>query len=51
MGVKKKRVHINLIGSGSVGKFGSSKARKGGRKGARAVPGKLGPGGKPGGRP
>tara|TARA_R110002020_G_C15924837_1_gene743232 strand:- start:43 stop:189 length:147 start_codon:yes stop_codon:yes gene_type:complete len=45
---KKKRVHINLIGSGSVGKFGSSKGRKGGRKGATALkPG----GGRPGGRP
>ena len=43
MGIKKKRVHINLIGSGSVGKFGSSKGRKGGRKGGVAI--------KPGRRP
>ena len=43
---KKKRQHINLVGSRSVGK--TSKGRKGGRKGAITIkPG----GGRPGGRP
>jgi hypothetical protein len=33
MGTKKKRVHINLVGSSGPGKTGGTKGRKGGRKG------------------
>jgi len=48
MGTKKKRVHINLVGSSGPGKTGGTKGRKGGRKsnksgggsGGRIPPGK-----------
>ena len=47
MSTKKKRVHINLIGSTGSGKFRGSKGRKGGRKaGASLTPAR--PGGRPG---
>ena len=48
MGVKKKRVYINLVGNSSVGKMGGAKGRKGGRKGGAIVVGKPG---RPTGRP
>ena len=38
MSTKKKRVHINLIGSTGSGKFRGSKGRKGGRKAASGRP-------------
>ena len=52
MGIKKKRVYINLVGNSSIGKAGKSK--KGGSKSRPGVaPGApvSKPGGKPGGKP
>ena len=37
MGIKKKRVHINLVGNSSSGKIGGTKGGKGRRKGAVAI--------------